>query len=198
MRLVKRTGHTLAATGVVVGHSSSHLFFVTDKSSGTHFLIDTGADVSVIPPSNTDRSHRQDFCLQAVNNTPIPTYGTRSLTLNLGLRRKLHWGFIIADVQRPIIGADFLHHFSLLVDISNHQLLDGGLTNLRVQGISSDDASPSPAPCLLGPENKFTAIPISYPDDSPGPPSTARYYSPHTDHRTPCVSPCSSFVTGAT
>ena len=29
-----------------------------------------GADVSVIPPSHTDRSHRQDFCLQAVNNTP--------------------------------------------------------------------------------------------------------------------------------
>ena len=133
MRLVKRTGHKLAATGVV-GHSTSRLFFVTDKSSGTRFLIDTGADVSVIPPSHTHRSHRQDFCLQAVNNTP---YGTRSLTLNLGLRRKFHWGFIIADVQRPIIGADFLHHFSLLVDIANHQLLDG-LTNLRVQGISSD------------------------------------------------------------
>ena len=70
----------LAATGVV-GHSSSRVFFITDKSSGTRFLIDTGADVSVIPPSHTDRSHRQDFCLQAVNNTPIPTYGTRSLTL---------------------------------------------------------------------------------------------------------------------
>ena len=58
------TGHTLAARGVV-GHSSSRLFFVMDKSSGTRFLIDTGADVSVIPPSHTDRSHRQDFCLQA-------------------------------------------------------------------------------------------------------------------------------------
>ena len=161
MRLVKRTGHTLAATGVV-GHSSSRLFFVTGKSSGTRFLIDTGADVSVIPPSHTDRSHRQDFCLQAVNNTPIPTYGTRTLTLNLGLRRKFHWGFIIADIQRPIIGADFLHHFSLLVDITNPQLLDG-LTNLRVQGISSDDVSPSPAPCLPGPENESTAILREFP-----------------------------------
>ena len=99
----------------VVGHSLSRLFFVTDKSSGLRFLIDTGADVSVIPPSHSDRVHRHDLCLQAINNTPIPTYGTRSLTLNLGLRRTFHWAFIIADVIRPILGADFLHHFSLVV-----------------------------------------------------------------------------------
>ncbi len=141
---VKGTGHTLAATGVA-GHSSSRLFFVSDKSSGTRFLVDTGADVSVIPPTQADRSHRQDFCLQAVNGTPIHTYGTKSLTLNLGLRRKFHWGFIIADVKRPIIGADFLHHFSLLVDMTNQQLLDD-LTNLRVQGISCADPPSSPDP----------------------------------------------------
>ena len=41
--------------------------------------------------------------------------------------------------------------------MTNHQLLDG-LTNLRVQGISSDDASPSPAPCLQGPENESAIL----------------------------------------
>ena len=46
----------LAATSVI-GHSSSHLFYVTDKCSGTRFLIDTGADVSVALPSHTDRCH---------------------------------------------------------------------------------------------------------------------------------------------
>ena len=36
----------------------------------------------------------------------IRTHGKHSLTLNLGLRRLLPWIFIIADVQKPILGAD--------------------------------------------------------------------------------------------
>ena len=45
------------------------------------------------------------------------SHSTRSLTLNLGLRHTFQWVFIIADVQKPIIGADFLHHFGLLVAV---------------------------------------------------------------------------------
>ena len=49
--------------------------------------MDTGTEVSVIPPSPADRKHQQDsFTLRAVNHTSIATYGQRSLTLNLGLR----------------------------------------------------------------------------------------------------------------
>ena len=40
------------------------------------------------------------------------------------------WIFIIADVQKPIIGADFFRHFGLLTDSTTH---------LRVQGISCSD-----------------------------------------------------------
>ena len=32
--------------------------------------------------------------------------------------------FIIVNVQKPIIGADFLRYFGLLVDIKQHQLID--------------------------------------------------------------------------
>ena len=39
--------------------------------------------------------------------------------------------------------ADFLHHFNMLVDVKNHQLLDG-LTHLSVQGIVTLDLQPSP------------------------------------------------------
>ena len=67
------------------GPQPSHLFYVVDSSSGLHFLVDTGAEVSVIPPSNTERRHPQaGFFLQAVNN--ITTYGYQSLTLDLGLQ----------------------------------------------------------------------------------------------------------------
>ena len=60
------------------------------------------------------------FCLGLVKcNLPgaaIATYGIQSLTFNLGLRRTFHWVFLVADVTTPIIGADFLRHFDLLVD----------------------------------------------------------------------------------
>jgi hypothetical protein len=33
------------------------------------------------------------------------------------------WNFLLADVQFPIIGIDFLRHFNLVVDVSSQQLL---------------------------------------------------------------------------
>ena len=72
----------------------------------------------------------------AFNNTPIRTYGQCSLTLNLGLRRWLPWIFTIADVQKPILGADFLSHYGLTVDMRHSTLIDT-CTHLRIQGIAS-------------------------------------------------------------
>ena len=102
LQLGKRIGRTLAVTGVT-SPTSSRLFFV---STLTQFLVDTGSEVSVIPPTPADRSRSLDpRTLMAVNNTPIRTYGQRSLTLNLGLRRSLPWIFTIADVQKAPISS---------------------------------------------------------------------------------------------
>ena len=46
---------------------------------------------------------------------------TWSLTLNLGLRYTLQWVFVLADV---ILGADFLRHFDLLVEMKGYLLID--------------------------------------------------------------------------
>jgi len=82
----KRSGQLLAATSAT-GHPTSHLLFLTDNNSECHFLIDTGAEVSVIPPSTIDWKNKQDLSeLRAVNGSPITMYGTRSLMLDLGLR----------------------------------------------------------------------------------------------------------------
>ena len=76
--------------------------YVTDRTSGLRFLMDTGAEVSVIPPSASDRSHhKNNLNLQAVNNTSIATYGNKLLTLNIRLRRAFQWVFTIADVKNP-------------------------------------------------------------------------------------------------
>ena len=66
---------------------------------------------------------QEGFSLQAANGSSIPTYGRQSLTLNLGLRHTFPWIFIIANVHQPIIGADFLNHFNLLVDLRTSDFL---------------------------------------------------------------------------
>ena len=118
----KRPSQPLIATSVA-GHSHSRLFYVKDHISGLSLLIDTGAEVNLVPPSAAERKHPQTgFSLQAANSSVISTFGKRSLTLDLGLRRTFQWVFIIADVKNAILGADFLNHFSLIIDINNRRL----------------------------------------------------------------------------
>ena len=86
-------------------------------------LVDTGTQISVIPATPSYRKNAwSDLVLQAVNNSPIRTYATRSLTLNLGLHRTFRWLLVIADITTPILRADFLQHYSLSVDLSRYRL----------------------------------------------------------------------------
>jgi len=62
--------------------------------------------------------------LQAANGTLIPVFDTRQLAVTLSLRREFSWVITVADVQMPLIGADFLHHFGLSVDFKSRKLSD--------------------------------------------------------------------------
>ncbi|BHF64898.1 hypothetical protein SprV_0200790600 [Sparganum proliferum] len=73
--------------------------------------------------------------LQAANCFPISTFGSRSLTLNIGLRRSFSWIFVIADVPHAILGSDFLSEVDLLVDCRRSYLLDR-TTGLSVRGLT--------------------------------------------------------------
>lgn len=98
---------------------------IHDQKSSNRFLIDTGADISIIPPALKDlRNAAKLHQLFAANGSPIQTYGTKRLTVDLGLRRPFVWVFTIADVKSPIIGADFLKHYDLLVDLRRSKLID--------------------------------------------------------------------------
>ena len=98
--------------------------------------------VSVIPPSQAERKHKQEeYTLQAVNHTAIPTFSNGSLTLDIGLRRTFRWIFVIADLKNPILGADFLRHYSLMVDVKRNKLLDS-LTQLVSQHRPHHPAQP--------------------------------------------------------
>lgn len=117
---------------------------MTDSTSGFTFLIDTGADLSVIPNHYFGKlAQNSDLHLSAANGSKITTYGTKLLDINLGLRRAFPHYFILASVDRPIIGADFLTKYNLIVDLKNKRLLDG-TTNLYIQVVTTTISSPSP------------------------------------------------------
>ncbi|XP_067141706.1 uncharacterized protein [Centruroides vittatus] len=96
--------------------------FVYDNKTGLNFLIDSGADLSIIP--NRTKNQPTKVELYAANDSKISTYGTNVLELDLNLRRSFRWEFTIADVQKPIINADFLANFGLNLDIRNRLLVD--------------------------------------------------------------------------
>lgn len=103
---------------------------IFDKNSNLKFLVDTGAEVSVIPPNRHQlKSPDNNIFLFAANKSPIKTYGEKSLTLNLGLRRPFAWNFVIAEVSQPILGADFLGHHNLIISMRQRKLFDGN-TNM--------------------------------------------------------------------
>lgn len=89
------------------------------------YLIDTGADVSVLP-SNQKAGCCSKTCVKlfAANGTPINVCGTTTRKVNLGIRREFSWQFLIADVNIAIIGADFISHFGLLIDMERNRLID--------------------------------------------------------------------------
>nr|VZI49823.1 unnamed protein product [Spirometra erinaceieuropaei] len=67
---------------------SGSTFYVCDTATRRRFLVDTGAQISVVPPTAADRRFPSTgLHLQAVNCSPIPTFAILSLTLNIGLRR---------------------------------------------------------------------------------------------------------------
>ena len=132
------------ATSSAGPSSTSRLFYITtDRTTGTCFLVDTGADVSVLPPSAADRRRPSSYTLQAVNQSAISTFGEKSMTLDMGLRHSYRWITIIAYIPIPILGADFLAHFSLKVDVRNRQLIVT-ITGLHLRGIQFTTPSPHP------------------------------------------------------
>ena len=99
--------------------------YVDDKRNKYKYLIDTGASVSVLPKSFANRTtDTGSMPLVASNNTTIITYGTSKHIVDVGLKEEYAWTFMIADIKQPIIEADFLIHYSLLVDLKSRCLRD--------------------------------------------------------------------------
>ena len=100
------------------GSLQSNTLSVEDKKSGLSYLVDTGAEVSVYPASAQDRRTLQPSnTLSAANGTSIRTWGKRTFSLVFDSKRQNTHQFYLADVTRPILGADFFTANGLAIDL---------------------------------------------------------------------------------
>lgn len=112
-------------TAEVGTESRSRRLIIFDRTANKRFLVDTGSDLSIIPATSKEKQGSStQWQLHAANGTVIRTFGQRFVTTDLGLRRRFSWNFVIADVSTPIIGADFLAHFGIIVDLKRRRLID--------------------------------------------------------------------------
>jgi len=116
-----------------------------DKLTGRDFLIDTGAQVSLIPATVADRRMPSLAApkLSAANGSTITSYGVRTTHVSLGGRR-MPVTLIVADVRRPILGADFLRRHNLLVDLRGQRLLDAKSFNSYACSVVTSYATIAP------------------------------------------------------
>jgi len=106
------------------------LVFVRDSITGVQFLADSGAVVSMLPPSSSPSTTASTSSssstsplpsLTGVNGAPISTSGERRLRFALdfnGGQQPFAWDFVVGQVSFPILGADFLNKHRLLVDVA--------------------------------------------------------------------------------
>jgi hypothetical protein len=60
---------------------------LTDSNTGRHYLVDSGAEVSVFPANDWDRQQATTERLLAANGSSINAYGKREISLHFGASR---------------------------------------------------------------------------------------------------------------
>ena len=99
------------------------LALLVDEASQQRFLVDTGSSYSILPHKSQQPHSGPRLC--TADRSPIPCWGGRKVHVAAGGRR-FSWTFLLADVALPILGANFLKHFGLLVAIGEMWLLACG------------------------------------------------------------------------
>ena len=145
------------------GKPTRNTLSVWDRRTGRSYLVDTGADVSVFPVSKEDKSSRKNSApLIAANGSSIKTWGQCTIPLNIGSKQPFTHNFYIADVTRPILGADFFCKHNLAIDLANRRLIDLS-KNLTLRA-TPDSTLPLIAGLATSAPNKFSAMLHEFPN----------------------------------
>ena len=103
---------------------SSSLIFLEDILFDREFLVDSGTSESVFPGPKASSDDK--VCLLTADGSPMIRSGSCIIPLQFscGSGSKVYtWNFQLAQVSVPLLGADFLQHFNLLVDIKGHKVV---------------------------------------------------------------------------
>lgn len=149
-----------APSRVGAAQNEKPLFRIRNQLSGSMYLVDSGACISVIPRTFGDKSKPSSLMLQAANGSNIRTYGTRNINLCFGSNGRFSWNFVVADVTQGIIGSDFLQHYGLLVDVRNKRLISP-FSPISFQGYSTSSTSNSLS--VIGTRNEFLELLKEFP-----------------------------------
>ena len=113
-------------------------------------MIDTGASITILPQKMALGLHLNPtpVKLSAVNGRDMECFGKTVVVIGiLGLRRSYTWTALAADTVNPLLGADFLRHYGLILDYSNgklidetiHQFIPEGRVTAQIQSITVND-----------------------------------------------------------
>ena len=91
-----------------------------DVASSKRYLVDSGSAFSIVPHKSSAEPTRPR--LMTADGKPIHCWG-RCMCSVCTRTSQFSWTFLLAPVAFPILGADFLNNFRLLVDISNKRLV---------------------------------------------------------------------------
>jgi len=98
------------------------LGLLVDEDTKQRFLVDCGSVFSILPFSSKDLPAGPRIV--AADKSPIACWGWCSRTLHVR-GKAFTWRFLKAAVAFPIVGADFLSHFDLKIDLKRMRLEHG-------------------------------------------------------------------------
>ena len=111
----KRVGPAAAAAAAPMGNPSCLLYLV-DVASSKRYLVDSGSAYSILPLQSS--AEPTGPCLMTADGKPLHCWGRGTCSVRTRTR-EFSRTFLLAPVAFPILGADFLSNFRLLVNISN-------------------------------------------------------------------------------
>jgi hypothetical protein len=112
----------VGAAPAAVGQPS-RLLYLIDAASGRRFLVDSGAAFSVLPFRSA--SSPTGLPLRGTDGEKIDCWGTCRRAVHAGGRR-FNMLFSKAALAFPILGADFLHQFDLILRVRKQLLYSAG------------------------------------------------------------------------
>ena len=146
----KKLGGQAAGAAPAEPGLPGRLGLLVDEATTDQFLVDTGAVYSVIPHSSSEQQSGPR--ITTANGKPIPCWGWTERAIKAG-GRVFRWHFLKAAVSFPILGADFLQGFDLLVDLTEMKLLTRSGKFLRLMAPPKGSVAATNGIRLAGPQS---------------------------------------------